>query len=193
MKNFMTMAMDGFVLPLFAGAEYPELPRKITAETAVAKDARMAWWTDVRFGMFIRFGLHSAAARHEWVKSYEQIPDAEYGAKYFSCFNPDLFDAREWGRTAKAAGTTAVLSLLWLSTWNLSGVSGAVDVSDLLNLVTYTGDLRVVKTEDLGGGVSRKWYAKASDADIRFEGGKVVVTPNRGGASGFARVRIPED
>lgn len=97
MKNFMTMAMDGFVLPLFAGAEYPELPRKITAETAVAKDARMAWWTDVRFGMFIRFGLHSAAARHEWVKSYEQIPDAEYGAKYFSCFNPDLFDSKGMG------------------------------------------------------------------------------------------------
>lgn len=62
-----------------------------------------------------------------------------------------------------------------------------------MNLVTYTGDLRVVKTEDLGGGVSRKWYAKASDADIRFEGGKAVVTPNRGGASGFARVRIPEE
>lgn len=92
-----------------AGAEYSELPRKITAETAAEKTERMAWWTEARFGMFIHFGLYSAAARHEWVKSYEQIPDAEYDAKYLAHFNPDLFDAREWVRAAKAAGMKYVV------------------------------------------------------------------------------------
>lgn len=35
------------------------------AETA----ARLKWFTDARFGMFIHFGSYSLAARHEWVKS----------------------------------------------------------------------------------------------------------------------------
>ena len=61
------------------------------------------WWVEARFGMFIHFGLYALPARHEWVKTYEQIPDAEY-QKYFERFDPDLFDAREWVRAAKAAG-----------------------------------------------------------------------------------------
>ena len=35
----------------FAGAEYPELPQKITDETVEARAARMAWWRPDRFGM----------------------------------------------------------------------------------------------------------------------------------------------
>ena len=93
----------------FAGAEYPELPQKITDETVEAREARMAWWQHDRFGMFIHFGLYSAAARHEWVKSYEYIPDEEYDAKYFLRFNPDLFDAREWVAAAKRAGMKYVV------------------------------------------------------------------------------------
>ncbi len=62
-----------------------------------------AWFTHDRFGMFIHFGLYSMAARHEWVKSNEQISDEKYD-KYFRLFNPDLLDARQWARSAKAAG-----------------------------------------------------------------------------------------
>ena len=53
--------------------------------------------------MFIHFGLYSMAARHEWVKSNEQISDEKYD-KYFRLFNPDLLDARQWAKSAKAAG-----------------------------------------------------------------------------------------
>jgi len=63
----------------------------------------MQWWTDARFGMFIHWGLYAQAARHEWVKKNERIPDAEY-QKYFEIFNPDLFDPVDWARKAKAAG-----------------------------------------------------------------------------------------
>lgn len=66
-------------------------------------DGDTAWFEHDRFGMFIHFGLYSAAARHEWIKSKEAISDTEYD-KYFRHFDPDLFDAREWARKAKAAG-----------------------------------------------------------------------------------------
>lgn len=61
------------------------------------------WFVHDRFGMFIHFGLYALPARHEWVKSREFIPEEKYDA-YFRNFNPDLFDAKEWARTAKAAG-----------------------------------------------------------------------------------------
>lgn len=62
-----------------------------------------AWFTHDRFGMFIHWGLYAMPARHEWVKNHEKTPEEKYD-KYFKYFNPDLFDAREWARQAKAAG-----------------------------------------------------------------------------------------
>ena len=62
-----------------------------------------AWFTRDRFGMFIHWGLYAMPARHEWVKTRERIPEEKYD-KYFAHFDPDLFDAREWARQAKAAG-----------------------------------------------------------------------------------------
>lgn len=61
------------------------------------------WFVHDRFGMFIHFGTYSNAARHEWVKRRELIPEEKY-EKYFRYFNPDLFDAREWAKSAKEAG-----------------------------------------------------------------------------------------
>ena len=61
------------------------------------------WFTHDRFGMFIHFGLYAMPARHEWVMSNEKMTVQTY-ERYFKHFNPDLFDAREWARTAKAAG-----------------------------------------------------------------------------------------
>ncbi|MCX7826452.1 MAG: alpha-L-fucosidase [Verrucomicrobiae bacterium] len=72
-------------------------------ETDEQKQARMAWWTEARFGMFIHWGLYAQAARHEWVKNRERITDADY-QKYFEVFNPDLYNPREWARVARQAG-----------------------------------------------------------------------------------------
>lgn len=72
-------------------------------ETAEQKNERMQWWSDARFGMFIHWGLYSMSARHEWVMRREKMtPDDEM--KYFTRFNPDLYDPHEWARYAKAAG-----------------------------------------------------------------------------------------
>ena len=62
-----------------------------------------AWFVHDRFGMFIHFGLYAMPARHEWVKTFEKIPEEKYD-QYFRHFNPDLFDARAWARRAREAG-----------------------------------------------------------------------------------------
>jgi len=72
-------------------------------ETDIQKDERMKWWRDARFGMFIHWGLYSMPSRHEWVKKYERLTNEEY-QKYFELFNPDMYNPREWAKTAKEAG-----------------------------------------------------------------------------------------
>ena len=86
-------------------AEGASAPRRLFDETPAQKTARLAWWTEGRFGMFIHFGLYSLPARGEWVKMTERkdMKEEKYQA-YFDNFNPDLFDAREWAKYAKSAG-----------------------------------------------------------------------------------------
>ena len=61
------------------------------------------WFVRDRFGMFIHWGVYAAAGRHEWVRMYENLTEAEY-QKYFAHFNPDLYDPVEWAKLAKQAG-----------------------------------------------------------------------------------------
>ena len=61
------------------------------------------WFVKDRFGMFIHWGLYALGARHEWLKSTDEIPDEVYQT-YFEHFDPDLYDPKEWARMAKQAG-----------------------------------------------------------------------------------------
>lgn len=67
-----------------------------------------SWFIHDRFGMFIHFGLYSLPARHEWIKSFEKIPEEKY-QKYFAHFNPDLYDPKDWARQAREAGMKYVV------------------------------------------------------------------------------------
>jgi len=62
------------------------------------------WFQHDRFGMFIHWGLYAMAARHEWVRHNEKIPNALYDAKYFKHFDPDLYDPNAWAQAADDAG-----------------------------------------------------------------------------------------
>ena len=73
------------------------------AETKAQHEARMGWWHEAKFGMFIHWGLYAIPARGEWVMNTEEIPVAEY-AKLATQFNPVKFNADEWVRIAKDAG-----------------------------------------------------------------------------------------
>lgn len=71
------------------------------------------WFAGAKFGMMIHWGLYSLPAGEwrgkrmedlgEWAMQYFRIPLAEY-QKLAGAFNPILFDAEEWVRTAKDAG-----------------------------------------------------------------------------------------
>ncbi|MEW6356599.1 MAG: alpha-L-fucosidase [Planctomycetota bacterium] len=62
-----------------------------------------SWFVHDRFGLFIHWGTYALAARHEWVKSREQILTAQY-MKYFNHFDPDLYNPDEWADAAANAG-----------------------------------------------------------------------------------------
>ncbi|GHV11841.1 alpha-L-fucosidase [Clostridia bacterium] len=66
-------------------------------------NANQAWFAQDRFGLFIHWGSYSLAARHEWVKHNERIPDEIY-EKYFRHFDPDLYDPSLWAKAASSAG-----------------------------------------------------------------------------------------
>ncbi len=72
-------------------------------------DADKQWYQQARFGLFIHWGLYSLAARHEWVRTYEEIPEKEYDRKYRDHFDPDLYNPEEWADAAEKAGMKYVV------------------------------------------------------------------------------------
>ena len=70
---------------------------------ASTRDARMQWWREAKFGMFIHYGLYSVLGRHEWAQVRENIPPEEYAALADGfCYRSGA--AEEWVKLAKAAG-----------------------------------------------------------------------------------------
>ncbi len=87
-------------------------------ETKEQRDARMAWFRDARFGMFIHWGLYSEPAGEwngeqseknaEWLMEYKKIPMSDY-VKLRDRFNPVKFDAKQWVAMAKNAGVKYIV------------------------------------------------------------------------------------
>jgi alpha-L-fucosidase len=104
MSHRMAQLIGGlFILVVMVIGYNQPVAAQLPVESSQAKAERMAWWTDARFGMFIHWGTYALAARHEWVKNREEIPDEKY-QKYFDRFNPDLYNPKEWAKAAKKAG-----------------------------------------------------------------------------------------
>jgi alpha-L-fucosidase len=82
-------------------------------ETVEQRDARMQWWREARFGLFIHWGVYAvpAGTYHgeqiggigEWIMRNAKIPVAEYKA-YAKDFNPVNYDPKAWVKMAKDAG-----------------------------------------------------------------------------------------
>ncbi|MBN2048156.1 MAG: alpha-L-fucosidase [Anaerolineaceae bacterium] len=72
-------------------------------EIKSVSESGLSWFQDVRFGMFIHWGLYSLLARGEWVMHNERIPVAEYET-LVNQFNPVEFNAEEWVSIAADAG-----------------------------------------------------------------------------------------
>ena len=92
-----------------AQAAEPSAPAKDDPLTA----PRTKWWREGKYGMFIHWGLYAVPAGYyhgqpvpgigEWIMNNAKIPIPEY-EQFTHQFNPVKFNAREWARTAKAAG-----------------------------------------------------------------------------------------
>lgn len=82
-------------------------------ETSEEKNARMQWFREARFGMFIHWGLYAIPAGRwngkevpgigEWIMNRASIPVADYKA-LAPKFNPTKFSAEEIVGLAKSAG-----------------------------------------------------------------------------------------
>lgn len=95
-----------------------DAPRNFLSETPHQRDARLKWWRDARFGMFIHWGVYAVPAGTyqgrqipgigEWIMASANIPPPEY-ARFPPQFNPVQFDAAKWVRIAKDAGMKYVV------------------------------------------------------------------------------------
>ena len=82
-------------------------------ETKEERAARMAWWHEARFGMFIHWGVYAVPAGTydgkqvagigEWIMNRGKIPVAVY-REYAKQFTAAKYDADAWVRLAKKAG-----------------------------------------------------------------------------------------
>jgi alpha-L-fucosidase len=89
------------------------VPAVQDTETAARKDARLAWWREARFGMFIHWGLYSIPGGMwdgkktpnigEWIMNDMSIPVEDYKA-LAAKFNPVGFSAHDIVALAKSSG-----------------------------------------------------------------------------------------
>ncbi len=100
--------------PCFATAGEPSTPR---SETPEQREARLAWWRDARFGLFIHWGPSSICGKEiSWARighphdyrGHESVPPEQYDNLYKQ-FNPVEFDADAWMQLAKDAGMKYVV------------------------------------------------------------------------------------
>jgi len=103
--------MKLFMLAMLVGLAVSVPAQGVHQETKVQRDARMKWWREARFGMFVHWGLYAVPAGKwgnrtgygEWIMESAQIPVDDY-RKFVDQFNPVQFNAKEWARMAKDAG-----------------------------------------------------------------------------------------
>jgi alpha-L-fucosidase len=101
MKHFARKATSSLALCLLLGTA--ALAQQQTTITDPGAAARIAWWRDAKFGLFMHWGVYSILGRGEWVQWNEQIPVDQY-AKLADQFHPDRFDPDAWAAVAKSAG-----------------------------------------------------------------------------------------
>lgn len=88
-------------------------------ESAADKQARMQWWKEARFGMFVHWGLYSSAEGEwngkeykrgaEWIQKLANVPADVYEETMLPQFKPSPDFASQWARLAKKAGAKYVV------------------------------------------------------------------------------------
>jgi alpha-L-fucosidase len=186
------MLFIGCASPLFAQVEGEHIavsPSHPVAaiqdtETPAQRDARMAWWRDARFGMFIHWGLYSIPAGTwngkqvpdigEWIMNRASIPVAGYTA-LASQFNPTGFNAHDIVALAKSAGMKYIV----ITSKHHDGFAMFDSKADPFNIVIATpfhrDPLRELAEECQKQGIKLGFYY-SQDQDWTAPGGAAYKT-----------------
>jgi alpha-L-fucosidase len=158
------------------------IPSIQDSETAAQKDARMAWWREARFGMFIHWGLYSIPAGTwdgkqvpsigEWIMNNASIPVAQYKA-LAGKFNPTGFSAHDIVALAKTAGMKYIV----ITAKHHDGFAMFASKADPFNIVAATpfhrDPLRELAEECRKQGIKLGFYY-SQDQDWTAPGGAAI-------------------
>src|SRR4051812_6620184 len=100
--------------PLLRAADLPPPGLRTLDEPDPARDERVAWHKEARFGCFVHWGVYSALGNEfegkkggtyaEHIMRVLKIPRATYLEKVAKPFNPQQFDADAWVKLMYDAG-----------------------------------------------------------------------------------------
>jgi alpha-L-fucosidase len=159
-----------------------------STETKEQRDARMGWWREAKFGLFIHWGVYAVPAGiyngkpisgpGEWIMKRGKIPMAEY-QEYAKQFNPVKYDPDLWVRLAKEAGMKYIV----ITSKHHDGFAlfdSKVSKWDVVDATPYGKDLiaplaAACKKYEIKLGL---YYSQAQDWN---QGGSVMVGPKLGG------------
>jgi alpha-L-fucosidase len=160
------------------------IPSIQDTETPAQKDARMAWFREARFGMFIHWGLYSIPAGEwhgkrtthigEWIMNDLSIPVADYKA-LAPKFNPTGFSAHDIVALAKSAGMKYIV----ITAKHHDGFAMFDSKADSFNIVAATpfhrDPLKELAEECRKQGVKLGFYY-SQDQDWTAPGGAAYKT-----------------
>jgi alpha-L-fucosidase len=108
-NSWVVLAALGMLTPMVCAMEGDPYANESPAQC----DARMAWWREAKFGMFIHWGVYAVPAGicdgkaiggiGEWILFNGKIPVERYRT-YARDFNPVKYDPAAWAGLAKEAG-----------------------------------------------------------------------------------------
>lgn len=126
MKPSLFLRLAAVVLVILLGggaraADDPEVaPFAGVGDLQATHEARVRWFREARFGMFIHWGLYSAAGGYwppdratgkryeqssaEWIRTWASVPEPDYGKALRPLFAPEPGCTEAWARLAREAG-----------------------------------------------------------------------------------------
>src|SRR5678816_3442694 len=102
MKHMFSVSFFSFFL-LITSAQ-TTYPYALPSYTPSAENlASRKEFQDMKYGLFIHWGIYSVLGDGEWVMRVKNIPYNNY-KRLADFFNPQQFNAKEWVQMAKSAG-----------------------------------------------------------------------------------------
>ena len=122
MKKISLIAAACFALLVVVGSAVGQTEKEqfiLDTESVADRTARMAWWKEARFGMFVHWGLYSSTNGQwgdkefvrgaEWIQRNAGVQADVYEKTMRPKFKPSADFASQWAKLAKQAGAKYVV------------------------------------------------------------------------------------